>query len=402
MPTFSYTAKTNDGKRVQGKLQAEDLGSAEKELETTHKVVYKLEEESKASSELKILSTLAPVQLEDLVGFSQAIASMADGGISLKRTIDILLEDTEHATMRRILGDISEDLGSGRTLASSLSRHSAVFPSYYVAMTRAGEDSGNLPEMMRRLSEIMTAVEALQAKAKSALSYPLLLFAFTLISFLCFFAYGSPYLEGIYKSLGVDAPMATRVLLGLGVTLGNHKLAMFAVMAGTIYLFYSLPRREGSRLFFDRFRLSMPILGGVYRVLYTARFMRTMSVMYRSGLGLAKSLRLSAAAVGNQAITEELFDLSLKLDQGEELSTTLRESKHVSRLAVGMIAAGEECGKLETMLSRVAEVYEVKSETLMQNVRARMEPALMLCLGLSVAALLTVLGWPLIQLLGGA
>ena len=91
MPTFSYTAKTNDGKRVQGKLQAEDLGSAEKELETTHKVVYKLEEESKASSELKILSTLAPVQLEDLVGFSQAIASMADGGISLKRTIDILL-----------------------------------------------------------------------------------------------------------------------------------------------------------------------------------------------------------------------------------------------------------------------------------------------------------------------
>ena len=90
--------------------------------------------------------------------------------------------------------------------------------------------------------------------------------------------------------------------------------------------------------------------------------------------------------MGNQAITEELFDLSLKLDQGEELSTTLRASKHVSRLAVGMIAAGEECGKLETMLSRVAEVYEVKSETLMQNVRARMEPALMLCLGLSVAA----------------
>ena len=244
MPTFSYTAKTNDGKRVQGKLQAEDLGSAEKELETTHKVVYKLEEESKASSELKILSTLAPVQLEDLVGFSQAIASMADGGISLKRTIDILLEDTEHATMRRILGDISEDLGSGQTLATSLSRHSAVFPSYYVAMTRAGEDSGNLPEMMRRLSEIMTAVEALQAKAKSALSYPLLLFAFTLISFLCFFAYGSPYLEGIYKSLGVDAPMATRVLLGLGVTLGHHKLAMFAVMAGIIYLFYSLPRHN--------------------------------------------------------------------------------------------------------------------------------------------------------------
>lgn len=399
MPNFSYTAKTKEGRRVSGQLQAQDLISAEKELETGHQVVYRLEEISKASSELKLLSTLAPVQLEDLVGFSQAIAAMSDGGISLKRTIDILLEDTEHATMRRLLSDISEDLGEGRTLSTSLSKHSSVFPSYYVAMTRAGEDSGNLPEMMKRLADIMTSVGSLEARAKAALSYPFLLFGFTLVSFLCFFAYGSPYLEGIYTSLGVNAPLATRMLLGLGVTLGHHKLALFLVLVGILYLAYSLPRREKSKRFFDRLRLNSPILGHVYRVLYTARFMRTLSILYRSGLGLARSLRLSAASIGNQVITEELFDLSLKLEQGQELSETLRESTHVSRLAVGMLAAAEECGKLETMLTRVADVYEVKSETLMHNARARMEPALMLCLGVAVAALLLVLGWPLIQLL---
>jgi type II secretory pathway component PulF len=402
MPTFLYTAKTNEGRRVQGRLEAEDLSTAETELGQSHRIVYRIEEKSESSGKLKFLYALSPVQVEDLIGFSQSIASMSDSGISLKRTIDILLEDTENATMLRVLSDVSEDLSEGKTLAQSLSRHSAIFPSYYVAMTRAGESSGNLPEMMTRLAEILTAVEALESRAKAALSYPLLLFGFTLVSFLAFFAYGSPYLERIYTSLGVDAPLLTRMLLGVGVTLGNSKLELFFLTVAVFYLVWRLPRRENSRIHFDRLRLSLPILGGVFRVLYTARFIRTMSVLYRSGLGLAQSVRLAAAAIGNYAIAEELFDLSLKLEKGEELSNTLRESAHVSRMAVGMIAAGEESGKLETMLNRVAEVYEVKTSTLMLNVRSRLEPALMLVLGLAVAGLLTIMGWPLIQLLGSS
>jgi type IV pilus assembly protein PilC len=399
MPSFSYTAKTNEGRRVQGQLQAENLNAARTELSPNHTIVYRLEEKSDASGKLKFLYALSPVHVEDLIGFSQAIASMSDSGISLKRTIDILLEDTENATMLRVLSDVSEDLAEGETLAQSLSRHSAIFPSYYVAMTEAGESSGNLPEMMTRLAEILTAVEALESRAKAALSYPLLLFAFTLVSFLAFFAYGSPYLEAIYTSLGVEAPLLTRTLLALGVTMGNLKLELFFLTVFVFYLIWSLPRREKSRIYFDKLRLSLPILGGVFRVLYTARFMRTMSVLHRSGLGLAQSVRLAAAAIGNYAIAEELFDLSLKLEKGEELSDTLRESAHVSRMAVGMIAAGEESGKLDTMLTRVAEVYEVKTSTLMQNVRSRLEPALMLVLGLAVAGFLSMMGWPLIQLL---
>ena len=402
MPSFSYTAKAENGRRVQGKLEAESLAAAEKELNSSHQVVYKVEEESSASRNVKILSALAPVQLEDLVGFAQAIASMADGGISLKRTIDILLEDTENPTMLNILNQISEDLGSGKTLADALSRHSAVFPTYFVAMTEAGESSGNLPEMMRRLAEIITAVESLEARAKAALTYPFLLFGFTLISFLCFFAYGSPYLESIYQSMDVEAPLLTRLLLSVGVTLGHNKAGLFVFIAFLGYLAWSIPRRGTGKLLFDKIRLQLPILGHVYRVLYTARFMRTMSILYRSGLGLAPSVRLAAATIGNEVVTEDLFDLSLRLDQGDELSTTLRSSDHVSRLAVGMIAAGEECGKLETMLSKVAEVYEVKSETLLQNARSRIEPAMMFLLGISVALLLGVLGWPLISVMAAS
>jgi type II secretory pathway component PulF len=266
-------------------------------------------------------------------------------------------------------------------------------------MTEAGESSGNLPEMMRRLAEILTAVESLEARARAALSYPLLLFGFTLLSFFFFFAYGSPYLESIYSSLEVEAPTATYLLLGLGVTLGQNKFGILVLVVGLAYLFWNFKRKGTGQILFDKTRLSVPILGSVYRVLYTARFMRTMSVLYRSGLGLAPSVRLAAATIGNEVVTEELFDLSLKLDAGEELSHTLRESEHVSRLAVGMISAGEECGKLETMLTKVADVYDVKSETMLENARARIEPAVMLCLGISVAILLGVLGWPLVSLL---
>lgn len=400
MPTFAYVAKNHNNKRVYGKLEAESLKSAEEELAGSHTIVYRVEEQSKDQG-AKILNALAPVQLEELVGLSQAIASMSDGGMSLKRTFDILYEDTENPSLKRLLGDVSDDLGNGLNLSQALARHTNVFPRYYVAMTSAGEVSGNLPEMMRRLAQILTAVESLKARARASLSYPITLFGFTLLTFFIFFAYGSPYLEQVYQSLQVPQPLMTRLLLGLGVSLSNMKLAFVVLLVGFAYLCYSLPRHPGGRYFFDKFRLTFPFLGGIYRVLYTARFLRTLSVLYRSGLGLAASVRLSAATVGNEVMMEELYDLSRRLEQGEVLSAVLRDSHYVSRLAVGMIAAGEESGKLEVMLTQVADVYDVKSENLLQSVRSRIEPSVMLVIGLSVALLLGVLGWPLLSLVGG-
>lgn len=397
MPIFSYVAKSQAGKRVYGKLEAETLKAAEEELSASHKVVYRVEEEAKDAS-ARILNTLAPVQIEELVGLSHAIASMSDGGMSLKRTFDILEEDTENPSLKRLLRDVSDDLSQGLNLSQSLARHTDVFPRYYVAMTAAGESSGNLPEMMRRLAHILASVESLKARARAALSYPITLFGFTLLSFFVFFAYGSPYLEQIYTSLQVTQPLFTRLLLGLGVSLSHHKLLLFFAFLGLVYLTYSIPRHPGGRYFFDKFRLTFPFVGETYKVLYTARFLRTFSVLYRSGLGLAPSFRLSAATVGNDVMMEELYDLSQRLESGEVLSTVLRSSHYVSRLAVGMIAAGEESGKLEVMLSQVADVYDVKSENLLQSVRSRIEPTVMLVLGLTVACLLGVLGWPMLSL----
>lgn len=397
MPTFTYAAKTHEGQRVYGKHEAESLKTAEEQLAERHAMVYRVEEET-GDRGAKILNALAPVELDELVGLSQAIASMSDGGMSLKRTFDVLYEDTENPSLKRMLGDVSDDLGRGLNLSQALARHTHVFPRYYVAMTSAGESSGNLPEMMRRLAQILTAVETLKARAKAALSYPVTLFGFTLLTFFAFFAYGSPYLEKIYRSLQVPQPFMTRILLSLGVTLSNNKIALLLLMVGLAYLAYSVPNRPGVRYWSDKFRLTAPLVGNLYKVLYTARFLRTLSVLYRSGLGLAGSVRLSAATVGNEVMMEELFDLSLRLEQGEVLSTVLRSSHYVSRLAVGMIAAGEESGKLEVMLTQVADVYDVKSENLLQNVRSRIEPTVMLIIGITVALLLGILGWPLLSL----
>ncbi len=398
MGSFAYVAKSQDNRRVKGTIEADSLKSAESQLAGEFQVVYRLEEISKEQKVLRFLSALAPIKLEELVGLSQAVSSMAEGGISLQRTIDILYEDSDNPTLKRLLGDVADDVSEGKTLSEALMRHTEVFPRYYVAMTAAGESSGNLPEMMRRLAQIITSVEMLQARARAALSYPVFLFGFTLVTFLFFFTYGSPYLERIYDSLDISPPLATQMLLGLGVSLADNKLAMVFLVFAVAYLFWSLPRNPTGRRLLDRTRLYLPLLGKVYEVLYTARFLRTMAILYRSGLPLAESVRLSAATVGNELVMEELFDLSLRLERGEELSKALRSSRYVSKLAVGMISAGEESGKLEVMLSRVADVYEVKSETMLQSIRSNIEPTLMLLLGLLVAGFLCALGWPLLAL----
>lgn len=400
MPNYSYAAKDENGRRVYGTIEANSLVEAEAELGRKHSAVYRVEEQSDDAKIVKLMATLSPIQLEELVGLSEAIATMADGGISLKRTVDILEEDTENAALKRLLGDVSEDVGQGRTLSQALARHTSVFPRYYVAMTEAGESSGNLPEMLRRLASILTAMEAIQVRARAALSYPITLFVFTFISFVFFFAAGSPYLVKIYTSLGVTPPTITRLLLELGVTMAGNTIVILILVALAAVLAVLLSKRPRGRVVTDKIVLSIPLLGSIYRVLYTSRFLRTMSVLYRSGLGLGPSVRLAAATVGNEVVTEELFDLSKRLDNGEELSTVLRSSKHVSRLAVGMIAAGEESGKLEKMLVSVADVYDVKSETLLHGLRSKMEPVVMLVLGLSVAVLLLVLGWPLLAVVG--
>ncbi len=400
MSIYSYVAKDHDGRRVHGKIEAVDQKAAECELATSHSVIYRVEEQSNDQKVVQLLSALAPVPTEELVGLSQAIASMSEGGTSLKRTFDILYEDAENPTLKRLFGDVSEDLGEGLTLSTAFARHSSVFPRYYIAMTAAGESSGSLPEMMRRLAQILTAAESLKARAKASLSYPVTLFAFTILSFLIFFTYASPYIDKIYQSLQVEQPLSTRMLLGLGITLASNKFALFMLLVGIAYLGWSIPRKPSGRRIMDRIRLTFPFLGDVYRVLYTARFLRTLSVLYRSGLGLAESVRLSAASVGNEVMMEELFDLSLRLEGGEELSPVLRSSQHVSRMAVGMLAAGEESGKLEIMLNQVADVYDLKAETLLQKVRSKIEPTVMLIIGISVALFLGVLGWPLLSLVG--
>ena len=402
MPSYSYVAKDRDGNRVQGKLESATLADAESKLAASHEVVYRVEQDSSDKNVVRFLNALAPMQIEELVGMSQAIAAMADGGISLKRTMDILYEDTENPTLRRMLGDMSEDIGEGKKLAQALARHGTAFPRYYVAMAAAGESSGNLPEMMRRLAEIITALESLKSKAKAALSYPVLLFGFSLSCFFVFYAYGSSYLDRIYNSLNIVPPFMTRVTLGLGVTLANNKIALGILAIALLALVFRLKAHPNARRAADRIRLSLPIMGNVYRVLYTSRFLRTMSILFRSGLGLAPSVRLAAATVGNELVTEELFDLSVRLEKGEELSSVLRSSVHVSRLAVGMIAAGEESGKIDVMLAKVADVYELKSEALLQSARSRLEPLIMLVIGTAVAGLMVATGWPLLSILTNA
>lgn len=399
MPIYAYTAKNKEGKRIQGKLTTDSLDAAKDELNSKCQAVYRLKEQPD-DYESKALSLLAPVDVDELVGISQSVAAMSESGMSLKYIFDILYEDAENASLKRILAMVSDDLAAGKSLSKALERHSNDFPAYYIAMVSAGERSGNLPEMMRRLVKVLTSVELLKAKAKSALSYPIALLAFSFVMFLIFFAYGSPYLDDIYQSLQIAQPMATRLMLSLGITMSKNKLITLVLLVFCSYLCYSLSNNLKIKYFFEKVHLKLPVVGNVYRTFYVARFLRTLSILYKSGLGLSDSIKLSAATIDNQVLMESLHDISLRVDKGEKLSTSLRHSNDISKLVIGMIAASEECGKLELMLGQVADAYETKAENLLLNIRSKLEPASMLAIGLIVASLLGVLGWPMLSLVG--
>ncbi len=352
----------------------------------------------KSDGVLKFLNTISPVKGEDLLGFSRALAQMVEGGISLKRAMDILYQDIENPALKRVVNEIGSRMEGGESLSSSLEGHTDIFDQFFRAMVKAGESSGNLPEMLRRLGDHIEVTEEMKAKAKSALLYPFLLLIFSALAVGTLLAIGVPYLDHIYTALDLSPPLYTSIVVGIGGMMGQHLTLLFVATIGLMILAGRFFKSPKGREMADQMRLKLPVLSYQYRLLYTARFARTLGTLYQSGIPLQEALTHASATIGNKQVAEELDQAINRVKGGETLSACLRGSPNFDRMAVGMMAAGEESGSLDAMLKEIADLFESKVYTALNGLASTVEPLLMVCVGLGVAALVLAMGLPFMGL----
>ena len=395
MQEFHYVAQDDDGRRYNGSLKAETRDLALKTLSERFTIVTRLETRTQSSS-LGFLT--GRVGGEDLLNFCETLSTMLEGGVTLKRSLDTLLGDTENQALRNVIMDLSARVGSGDSLSKAMAEHPQVFDRFFIFMVKAGEASGELPEMIRRVASYLEKMQGMADKVKSAFVYPTVVLAFAGLLVLLILTFGVPYLEGLYDGLGLELPLPTLMVAGLGRFLSEYFLVVILMGLCVVFLIRVFLRHPKGRYAVDLFKLETPVVKGLFRQLYSARFARTLALLYSSGIPLLEALELTGQSVGNVLVEKAVVSTQKELQQGSNLSDSLRSNPYFSDAAVGLVSAGEDSGTLDVMLAKVADFYDRKVNSKLTAVTSLVEPLIMIGVGIVIGGIILSLGLPFLTL----
>ena len=395
MGDFHYVAHNADGKRFTGSLSAESRDEALETLSGRFSIVTQLEERVEKAS---YLAFRGHVSGDDLLGFCQTLQAMLDGGLTLKKSLDTIYGDTQNSTLRSVVMDLSARIGGGDSLSASMKHHNDIFNPFFRNMIAAGEESGQLPEMLGRIAEYTEKTEALKDKVRSALVYPTIVIVFAGLLMAVILTFGIPYLRDLYDGLGIDLPASTQLLVSIGTVMSEHSLWLMLIAILLFYAVYRWLKTASGQRFVDTMKLRLPVSTDFFILLYTARFARSLAILYRSGVPLLNALELTAGSVGNVLVAETIGETRGALQSGSELSDALRLNPYFLDSAVGLVSAGEDSGKLDDMLSKVADFYERKVYSRLEALTATLEPIMMIGVGILIGGMIVTLGLPFMNL----
>ena len=332
-----------------------------------------------------------------LLVFAQELAALLKAGLPLFQSLDVMLDRQRDPLFRQSLASVREKVKSGVALSDAMRQEGELYPPIFAASLVAGERSGNLDVVLRRFAAHLRLNQALRKKAVSASVYPivLLLVMSALVAILLIVVI--PQFSSFYEGLGVELPLATRILLAAaGVVRANLTWIVLALGLALGALAVWL-RREGSGVALDRALLRLPYLGGLMRMYATSQLMRTLATLLAGGLPLLNALEVAAQSVGNRALGQAVGGASGRIREGASLTSALESTGMLEALPLEMVKVGEQTGALGEMLNAIAEFYDEELETKVATVLALVEPVLLVLMAVIVAGMLLAFYLPMFQ-----
>jgi type IV pilus assembly protein PilC len=341
------------------------------------------------------------VSAERLLIFCQELAALLKAGLPLVQSLEVMLERQHEPVFRRSLLTIRDKVKSGIALSDAFKAEGQLYPPILSASLIAGERSGNLDGVLRRVVQYLRLTNALRKKAIAASVYPLLLFFMMGLLLAVMMLKVIPQFQDFYSGFDLELPTITRVLMAMAVTLKHNILwVSLGIVAGWV-AFKAWARREGSAIVIDRFMLSLPYLGGLMRMYATSQLARTLSALLQGGLPLLNALEVAANSIGNRAMAAAVASATHQIREGRSLTTALESTGMVDQLTLEMVKVGEQTGALGEMLNSVADFYDEEMETSMAKVLSLVEPVLLVFMAFIVAAMLLAFYLPLFEAIGG-
>lgn len=388
MTTFHFKAVAADGKSRTGTLTGESEKSVARELARQGLTpVYVGVEEKSAGFRLQ-MPTFSGSRRKDILFFTQEITTLLNSGIPLDRALGITIELTEKKQFQEILADVLRMLKGGKTLADGLAAHPTHFSDLYVNMVRAGEASGSLAPVFERLAEFEKTRDELRGYITSSMVYPILLCVVGLGSMFILMYFVVPKFAQIFNDARMKMPLPTMLLVETSRIIRTYGLFVILGLAGALVAFQTYIRTVEGRLWWDTFRLKIPLLGIALRKAETARFARAMGTLVANSVPLVQSLGIAAKILNNQRIAGTLAAVAQGVKRGEGLAGPIRKTGEFPPLAAHLLTVGEETGKLDAMFHRMADIYEYETREAIKKFTALFEPAIILVMGIMIGTLI--------------
>ena len=388
MQTFTYKATDSTGKVISGTLEAFETKDAVARLQDMGYIPIRITSASGRrwlDADLsKILSLFQRVSTKDVVNFTQDLSTLLGAGLPVDRALAILINVADNEKFKDIIKDILKTVRGGSYLSDALGKHPRVFSTFYVNMVRAGEAGSVLESVLDRLSIFLESSQDLRDYIRSSMVYPLFLVFVGGISIIVLLTFVVPKFSLIFSDMGQTVPVTARFLLGLSDVLRNYWFVILGGLGAIYYFFRRYTSTSAGRLKMDQYKMRLPISGEFVRKVEVARFARTLGTLTNSGVPILQALKLVTDIIGNQVIARSMTNVYNRVKEGERLSKPLGDMGVFPSLAIQIITVGEETGKLDEMLLRVAENYEKMVRNMVRKFISLLEPTMILAMGLIV------------------
>jgi len=397
MPFYIWKGVNSYGEKRKGKIEMPNEAMAQSHLKKMRITLSMLKE---APTDLFAnLEFFKPkVTGKDVVIFTRQLSTMIDAGLPLVQSLEILGEQMENATFKKVLRAIRADVETGSTFGDAMKKHPACFDTLYCNMVEAGELGGILDTILNRLAAFMEKNMALKKKVKGAMTYPVICICISFVVMAVMLVFVVPVFEKMFKDFGGALPGPTQFVVDLSAFAQSNFHFMIGAIFAVVFVVKKIYKTEKGRIQMDRMMLNMPIVGTLLRRVAVAKFTRTLGTMLQSGVPILEALNVVARTAGNKVIEMAVFRVTDSISEGRSIAEPLEETGVFPGMVVQMINVGEATGALDIMLAKIADFYDEEVDQAVDNLTAAIEPLMMCFLGGMIGGLVIAMYLPIFSM----
>ncbi|MDG2266506.1 MAG: type II secretion system F family protein [Candidatus Marinimicrobia bacterium] len=407
MPAYTYLIKDDSGGRSESQIKADNLDTAMQKLSADNQIIVKLEEVDTTwdfigpfidEINLSIERFKNRIPLSNLVFFTRQLATMYSAGLTLERAIHGLASEERHPKLKKVLTNVGENIRKGLSLSEALQRHPGVFSTLFVSLTKAGEVSGNLDEILDELATYLENLDDVRRKVRSAMTYPIFMVLFLFAMMSAMFMWIIPMFSDVYVQLGANLPAATRKLVSLSEWISiNFNTVVFSLF-GFIAGLWLISKTQRGGYVLDSIKLKAPVFGSLLNQSILNKFAKTAGILLNAGVPVIESMNLIGKIVSNRVYEVAIGDATEYIRDGFNITSALRRTGVFPPILLQLTATGEETGELDSLLDRTAEYYYKQVNALVERMTTLIEPILILMVGIIIAVMVVITYLPVFYL----